>query len=78
MTPLSPDSRGKTIARSRKPGSRIFQGICWSVSRPDFGFAEVCARPDVTKPLFEIALRGVPALPAGQHCIDRRRHMPVM
>ena len=33
----------------RKPASRIFQGISWNVSRPDFGFAKRVGWSDVTK-----------------------------
>lgn len=40
MTALSPRRPPQTTARSRKPASRIFQGVSWNLSRPDFGFAK--------------------------------------
>jgi hypothetical protein len=40
MTALKPRRPPQTIARSRKPASRIFQGVSWNVLRPDFDFAK--------------------------------------
>ena len=53
MTALKPRRPPQTTACSRKPASRIFQGISWNVLRPDFGFAKRVGWSDMTNPLFE-------------------------
>jgi hypothetical protein len=52
MNALKPRRPPQTIARCRKPASRIFQGVSWNVLRPDFGFAMRWVWSDATKPLF--------------------------